>query len=153
MEIHTKHTHMNQEFNNLEHNKIPQPANAENSHESPEIDEIQAMQGEEVKELVEGAAETTNCKDRMKREYYTPENVLHDLEAFGFAMNLPLYMSRLHIMLLLHFLNIFSPLTSGSPLLQVIRTDAIFHLLNCVGCSFPAAFVKASRSCKTFSGL
>ncbi len=49
---------MNQEFNNnLEHNEIPQPANAENSHESPEIDEIQAMQGEEVKEVVEGAAD------------------------------------------------------------------------------------------------
>ena len=47
---------MNQEFNNNpEHNEIPQPANAENSHESPEIDEIQAMQGEEVKDLVEGA--------------------------------------------------------------------------------------------------
>ena len=77
---------MNQEFNNNpKHNEIPQPANAENSHESPEIDEIQAMQGEKVKELVEGAAETTNCKDRMKREYYTPENVRRDLEAFAEA--------------------------------------------------------------------
>ena len=57
---------------------IPPPNLLHLSHKSPEIDEIQAMQGEEVKELVEGAAETTSCKDRMKREYYTPENLARE---------------------------------------------------------------------------